>query len=652
MPQLTHEQLQAWYNQLKTTLFEQANVDLTRREDIGRVRIFRINEWHAEDPSATHDTDMIYPFIPHRPLRQGEQSGDLLLSYYFYDPPAPDRSNMEAYHKWLLDNLITKPSDELIQELYDMSAESQLFVYDGDSTPGLRQIQNNNGQITVTDRFDNIQTELPPQAVERPKDRKPAMPTRPAKPEEPGDPPKGFWTRVGALLGFPTKYAKYKERKKAYDQYTKDLANWKNECDTLMADWEAQAPNRMQNLEEQTQAFNQYYQELTNYYMAPLNRFALAYVGYNRKVTQMSLNVDDTLTEQREAEEVFWSDLHKNSLLGKLQTGLDEVTELRDKMQDISKTVEKMFGPKYKDPVDNVVNDVLRSHKDVTPYAVPAMSKGQISDKHAAWICLAAMSDAEFLSQELATDNRLSGLDAQERYQKIVDAFLINDEYGSEPLFPYVRAARVAGVKAMQEYAQDSPQQLSNILSNCIRRQNGLASYRTDPYALKSYGLTASLLEVLDAHPTLMAHCKLSADELRQARTNATIYQINKAGQQGKAELLSYALYKKDLSQDELQTALVDLLYMNTINAQLEKNQDILLTPEQILQTKQALMQQESFTQLLKQSRTELGKATLLPPEVLGEDGVDVSLSAENALENSVEQPQLNQPEISSVAKF
>ncbi len=139
-----------------------------------------------------------------------------------------------------------------------------------------------------------------------------------------------------------------------------------------MAEWEAQAPNRIKNLEEQTNAFNKYYQDLlAKYYMDPLNRFNVAYIGYNRKVTQLSLNVDDTLTEQREAEEDFWSNLHKNSLLGKLQTGLDEASELYGKLQEMGKTVEKMFGPKYKDPIDNVVNGVLRSHKDVTPMPSP-----------------------------------------------------------------------------------------------------------------------------------------------------------------------------------------------------------------------------------------------------------------------------------------
>mgnify|MGYP006898691142 FL=1 len=91
---------------------------------------------------------------------------------------------------------------------------------------------------------------------------------------------------------------------------------------------------------------------------------------------------------------------------------------------------------------------------------------------------------------------------------------------------------------------------------------------------------------------------------------------------------------------------------MNTINAQIEKNQDILLTPEKIQQAKQALMQQESVTQLIKQSRTDLGKAAILPPDALGEDGAMEALIAENAPPKNMEQPQLKQPEIAPVPQF
>ena len=63
-------------------------------------------------------------------------------------------------------------------------------------------------------------------------------------------------------------------------------------------------------------------------------------------------------------------------------------------------------------------------------------------------------------------------------------------------------------------------------------------------------------------------------------------------------------------------------------------------------------MQQESVTQLIKQSRTDLGKATILPPDALGEGGAAEALIAENALEKSMEQPQISQPETAPVPQF
>ena len=181
---MTHDELQEWYAKLKTTLYEQLNIDLTRKEDLGRIRIIRINEWHYENPDEMPDVDMIYPFIPHRPLAQGEKSTDPLLSYYRYDPPAPDREDMEAYQQWLLNNISATPTDELIQELYDMSSEGQLMAFNiyGE----VHQVQNANGQISVTDKYEKIKTDLPPLLVNPPKFRH-DLPEKPQEPKAPGE---------------------------------------------------------------------------------------------------------------------------------------------------------------------------------------------------------------------------------------------------------------------------------------------------------------------------------------------------------------------------------------------------------------------------------------------------------------------------------
>lgn len=618
MANLSHEQLQQWYANLKTILYEQVNVDLTRKEDLGRIRIMRINDLHHEDPNTMPDVDMIYPFIPHRPLRPGEQSADPLLSYYCYDPPAPNKEDREAYHKWLLDSITTTPiTDDLIQELYDMSVEGQLMVLNGSSEPGMHQIQTQNGQITISARHDKAKFEENPPAVAPPKDELPTLPAKPAEPPHPGQAPKGFWIRVGHFFGITTRYTEYVHKKDAYDQYLKDVATWEKVCDERIADWEAKQQDettyqtRMESLKQQTEAFNQYLQDFSNYFMNPLSRFDVAF-RFNMEKLRTKDNEEQTMWQQRVAEDLFWDEQHKSTLLGMLQTAKDEACEAYNGLCDMQEAVTAVFGPKYKQVNPLVLDGIIESQTGVTPYTVPPMNETKISDRDAAWICLAFLADPTILEQDLAGD-RLDGLSEQERYRKIMDALLLKGEEDSSPLFSYVREARAAGANAIKEYALDNPEPLAAILTRCIRRQNELVSHQTTPYALKSYGLTAALLEVLDAHPALMEHCKLSPDELRQARTNATTYHANAAGLQAKAELLGHALHQKNLSQDNLQSAAADLLLMSIINAQVEQKQDILLTPSQMQQTRQDLMQHESVTQLLKLDRTELGKTTVIP---------------------------------------
>ena len=621
MPNLSHEQLQQWYNQLKTTLYEQVNVDLSRKEDLGRIRIMRINDLHHEDPNAMPDVDMIYPFIPHRPLRPGEQSNDPLLSYYCYEPPAPDKADTAAYHKWLLDSISnTTVTDELIQELYDMSAEGQLMVVDGFSEPTMHQIQNRNGQITVSASHEEAEFQENPIPVAPPKDEVIELPEKPAEPPQPGDPPKGFWIRVGHLFGITTKYTEYVNKKEAYDQYLKSLANWEKTCDQRIADWEATQDeaaiqSRMESLQQQTEAFNQYIVEFDRYFEDPLSRFDLAF-RFNMEKLRIKDDDDQTLWQQRVDENTFWDELHQNTLLGILLTNKDEATDTYKSFRTLNETVEMVFGPKYKQGNPLVFGGIIQAPSNVTPYAVPLTQEIKVSDKHAAWICQAFLADPAMLQQDL-TEGQLDGLDEQQRYQKIMDAYFLNGEEDGDALFAYVREARTAGSNAIREYVQGNAEPLATVLGQCIRHQIRMAAHQTDPSALKSGEISNALLEVLDAHPTLKEQSKLSADELRQARNIAAIYQVNAAGQKAKADLLGHALHRKDLSQEQLRSAAADLLLMSVTNAQVEQNQDILLTPEKLQQVRQALLQHESVNQFLQLDRNDLGKAAVLPQSLM-----------------------------------
>lgn len=621
MPKLTHDQLHQWYAQLKTALYEQVNVNLDRKEDLGRIRIMRINDLHHENPDLGPDVDMIYPFIPHRPLNQGEVSSDPLLSYYRYDPPAPPKEDTETYHQWLLDSVSkTQLTDDLIQEMYDMSVDGQLMVFNG-SKPGTHQIQTQNGQITVTANHDDIQFETNPPVVEPPRHVGPEVPDPPAEKPEPGPAPKGFLIRLRHFFGGHTVYTDYVNRKKAYEQYRRELTVWENTCTQKIQEWEAtQAETtyeqNRESFRQQMQRFNEYLGEFSKYYVNPLNRFDIAFRFSMEKIRRLDENKDDEpVYNQRVAEDLFWDQLHQNTPLGKMQTIQTEATQTHRELREMREAVEAAFAPKYKTGILNF-NGIIGHHNNVKPYAPPVMKNGKISDKNAAWICMVFLADPTVLAEDPEGAD-MDLLNAQERYQKIMDTLLLKGEQNNDHLFTYIQAARVAGANAMKEYALGKPENLAIMLGNCIRRQNQLTDHQTDAYSLKSYCITSALLEALDANPDLMENCMLTADELQLARTNATTYQVNMIGLSAKANLLGHALHQNNLDEPTLRAAAADMLLMNTINAQVAKNQHIHLKPEEIQQHRQALRNHPSVDQLVKMNREELGKAIVLPREQL-----------------------------------
>lgn len=650
MPKLTHDQLQAWYSNLKTTLFDQVDIDLNRKEDLGNLRIIRINEWNYDSPDTMPSVDSIYPLIPHRPLKPTEESADLMLSYYCYDPPAPDKSNMEEYLQWLTDNISAHPSDEQIQELYDMAADGQLFVYDG-SEP--HQVQNHNGEITVTDSFTKINKEgrfpMAPQVVSKPRDSGPVYPPQPQEVPAPGEEPRGFFAwfgYIGYRLGIDTEYARYMQRKKAYDTYTEALNTWTNTCKQRLEAWEKEVnePNRLQRMEQEHEAYNNYIQQVSNYFMLPLTRFSLVVGGISHGL--MHLNNDD-VTAQFEQEAQFWIDQHRNTPHGALLTVLEDTCTAQEQLQNIWDFTKQMFGPVYQHNADRSAEDIFAQH-DVASYAIPASKKVTISRNHAALICLSALADSLVLNTKVVGDDLVT-LSAQDRYQKVLDSFLLKGEPGSDYLFPFVTQARQAGFSAMKDYAQSKPETLGAMLGNCIRRQNALPPYRGDSYSLKSFAITAGLLEVLDAHPALLQNCPLNPEELQQARANAAIYRMCEAGLQAKADLLDHALRQKDLSREQLRTAAADLLFMNTMNAQAENGANILPlmgAPAAMQMAKDALMKQGALDNLANLNRKELGKAVATPQTLFAKMG-QLNPEAQNqAPAKGIEpQPQISQPE-------
>jgi hypothetical protein len=183
------------------------------------------------------------------------------------------------------------------------------------------------------------------------------------------------------------------------------------------------------------------------------------------------------------------------------------------------------------------------------------------------------------------------------------------------------------------------------MLSSCIYRQNALATYQGDNYSLKSFAVTAGLLEVLDAHPDLMQHCTLPPEEMQQARANAAILQMNEKGLKAKSELLGHALYQKNLPAETLHDAAKDLLFLNTMNAQIANKQDIsalMSKPEAVQMVKDKMVSQDTLNNLSKLDRTELGKAAAVPQALFAKMAQLNPNNQKTQQEKAMESPQIS----------
>jgi hypothetical protein len=111
---LTSEQLRQWYQNFAKVLYQRANIDITKKEDLGRVKNFYITEWNSDEPMHPQG-DFQYAYISHKELQ--------------YDNPPPPITDYNAYFDWMMDQLEPATTDEEIEKLMEMSQAGTLMVF-------------------------------------------------------------------------------------------------------------------------------------------------------------------------------------------------------------------------------------------------------------------------------------------------------------------------------------------------------------------------------------------------------------------------------------------------------------------------------------------------------------------------------------------
>ena len=64
MLRLTSQQLHDWYQKFAAELYEKVQIDVTRKEDLGRIKNYKIVEWDADDPTYPL-TQATYAYMSH-----------------------------------------------------------------------------------------------------------------------------------------------------------------------------------------------------------------------------------------------------------------------------------------------------------------------------------------------------------------------------------------------------------------------------------------------------------------------------------------------------------------------------------------------------------------------------------------------------------
>jgi hypothetical protein len=244
-PKKTHEELREWYGRFAKEMYEKMQIDVTRKEDLGRIKSYQIVEWDPDEPMLPEVKPM-YAYMPHK-----------ATEYTVPEPAIPDPNddpNYDGVHintdyyrnhaKWMTDNLNPELTDEQLQDLYDHSCNGTLIATQpGKSYNHIQQIRTDadgNIKISVTADMYLDQSTVPedqraPEAPEVVAEPNPADFGRPEMPVPPQNMNPNWLSRLGHYLGIHTDYTDLLDYQKAVETYPDRMTAWQQDPNGLEA---------------------------------------------------------------------------------------------------------------------------------------------------------------------------------------------------------------------------------------------------------------------------------------------------------------------------------------------------------------------------------------------------------------------------------
>ena len=534
---MTSEQLHQWYEQFRTLLWNEAQIDLNAPGDLGRIRAAFISNRDENSPGL-FDYELRYAYIP----RNGKD---------YIDPPE------EETNEWKLSHMRPERSDEEIQELYDFAKEGALLV----TKPGTQSMH----QVYI-DHKGNLRVSIPAdQVVEReerlakptlPQVRAPEpIPQPPQQPERTGPTERpGFFSRFIHTITFGlanNDYTKYLRNQRRQEEYQRDLAAYQER----MANFDMVAH------QEETARYEREmtaYREAKTAYDAQCRDAMLAVIWQDTRTPPRGVDTD-TYLEQMQQEQDFWENQHQKTPREAAQKQADSVQTALDGYDRTAEAVQQLLGPKLQDPEWMLKSECYKKG-DVNGHDYQLAEKSAFDERSAAMVCFAALADPEVTGSFYPT----KGLTAEEtrsrHYTHLVDDVLCQGRPASGAYMPIFGAARKKGAEVMAAYDSGDKEPLAKLLACSIRQQNEEVSRSNLAYnAPKISQFTGELLRMLE-EKGLLAASGLTQTELETARGNARLSEIKQRSLRAEKTLMEAAASGRQLSPEEQEPLVLDKL--------------------------------------------------------------------------------------------
>ena len=657
----SHEFLQKWYADFKKQVYEKAQIDMTKKEDLGRLKNYTPTNWTLSKLFEA-EGELMYACIPHKGVKYDNTPPDIVppenpAQELGFDETTPQ---IEEYLQWTQDNLRVPESDEDIERLYNMSREGTLMAIEpGFGYHVMRQVHTNEkGEISVSVRAKDLQNErkkdvpeeyrIPPQPgdfPEMPNPKKFGLTPPPQPPKAPKNMKPGFWSWLGHKLRMNTDFTK-----KA--QYEKDLADYK----TKYSQWQKTQPDSYARFEEETERVmreqSEYFKRAEEYLEKPLGKLFAIQTSISEQIFAQERDLDwdnkhsrGPLQRFRMREVDFMKEQHANLPQGKINAALDETQKILKYAKRTRNAVSNLLGHDASpDALEEWTSrGVFKPYTyEMEKYSLPKlpanykatparrMEFGDIWTNLFQVASFAALSHADILGKELHDGKEIGNAFTADERAKLNYSFVLQDLFtegrgDSDEYMQFLDPARKKANDAIQAYHRGDVGPMADLLRGAIRKTNQQAaciSVLNSDHAMNTLYLIGRMWAVVEADPELQARVGLTVEEIEETKGNIAIHSVMTKGFQAKEKLLMHALYKHTLSAQELQEYSCDLMLSQQVvkrvylenkeaTAQIEETEEYMEVAELMAQggdnTKIGGLRYE----LIKRPGFEIGKTLL-----------------------------------------